>query len=708
MEVPRRFHTTIWLEGERSSWVDHWTEDENRFVGKYYYHELLPIELWVYIFKIRAALQARIALTPAVFVLRQLRKCVESSWAQGSLAYARVCFDAAKNPAYYFGPYLSKVAPPKTLWEIPVDDEGMYIVELRVPDHPFYPRETDEPFYDCNEACTGTPLNPNPDCGICDQQVEWCIALSYGELLMWERPLWVMKKLGANGTWPGWEDSPSYIRTLAMVENLTEQWKLNERLGERRPDMIPPHNFPKSVLPAKWQPIIALSVILDIILQAPMEGRSGSFSSSHVAWESTPWATMGFDTTFYSTKMCGWTNPLEIRTLGFGCGASLQTTPFVNQYLQSGGTHCAASVRNHRVINQFGEMRNIFTNTVPPLEPAVKVVTSHTWYFAEDGYQSLPECPYHMNIPILNDKNNPLYSPEALAAGKLSGSKLFDLLAERAANRRDISIVCCPGVCKIEAVEAKTISWKRRMDEDDGPWRAWVPTGHLVVTKPICLTPGDFRTHKIFKSIQYPDGNNHRWSLTPSKPHHHCYARPIFEKQVGAVLQEDTEKIRNQVPAHWCLGWRASKRAKQILPVVGNPRIRYVEGQLPLAMALFSAMAWESSAYSEQIQDDIELFKGFVNHAVTFAWSTESSGPQQLVIDFGLVANSLTVLWDKLRPLALARVDVVQHVLVTGGYHKLTWSRHPDGKRSMPFILKSKKAVWEYQRKDTLEPPLKK
>ncbi|MBS0654970.1 MAG: hypothetical protein JSR46_04265 [Verrucomicrobia bacterium] len=666
----RGFHKRVWIEDVSSDqlWVQEYLDEENgvsaRFVGKYHYGELLPRELWTIVFIYRAALSARTALAPAVYVLRRFRQVIESSWSNGSPAYTELNPCMVKDKQY-FSTYLFHHKAPQVMWNRPPAPSGNQTVELQVPDHPFCPfRVKDEKDFEDCVACSGTPMEPNPDCSVCSQLVDWSLALTYGEMLLWERPLWVLKKLGMNGSWPGWEDTPLYLQTLEAVGRESATWaeqylSVNSQKFSL-PDIVQPTFAPKQVLSSKWQPIIALSVILDLVMQAPLEGKQGGFSASNVVWESPPWIRalgLGYEQPFFADPDL---NPESLRTLGFSQGTSIYNTPYVTQYLTGGGTHSASSVRNHRVINQFGEMRNYFlreANDEESEDPIQQCVTSHTWYFAEDGYQQQPDCPFNVNVPKLHGLNNQIF----LENSKLRGAAIFDALEESGLDRSSISLVRCPGKCFLNDVHRQTITHNT--------------TSALPINPPLA---------------SFDQGNAMSWSMVSGRSQQHCYGVPIYDRKLGVLVQEDAERLRNRAPVHTCLNWRVSNRMKQILPVCNNPHIRYIEGQLPLAMSLFEAAACEiTDAVAEVPSVDTALLQAFVNHSIFFE-GQQTSGPHLLAKQFGLASKRLIVIWDRVRPMAVARADVVDHVRTNRGFANLIWSESS----TMPFLLAVKKSDW--------------
>ena len=574
--------------------------------------EVLPQELWELIFRWRARALAKIALAPAAFVFSQLRKTVEESWGNGSSAYARVAPSQAQFGVLnrsFFGPYLA-ASPPIVLWENGLDEQGMVTVKLSVPDHPFTPftdgdEEEEEDTIAYRQPCKGTPLKPLETCQICQDLCEWCINLHYCEQLLRTKALWVIKKLGCNGIWPGWEDSPDYVRTLALLDNVNDrnrgEYLSTEELDRHMPDLCQPQWVPKDVLDAKWQPVVAVSVLLDVAINTSL-GARGTFAASSSVWENLP-ATFGCNHTFYAGPDCH-----EER-----CFGATRPAPFVSQFLSTGGNHIPSSVRNHRVINAFGQVRNWYGGITLPQEPLTSVAVSHTWYFAADDKDAqLPDCPYSKDIPVLNHfNNNPIYKAQ-MNGELIQGASLFDAIAERCGAR---DYVACPGTCTLHDIEKGTVNWTHT----EHPHRR--PPKKAVQAKP---------SDNVFQEFTYVE-DQMRWSLLPDSPTYRCWGRTVTEQRLAVVLQESMANLRGKQLAHWCPVWRYSSRLKQILPVIGNPAIRYIEGQLPLAMALFSTLAWEDI---NPFADDLAV--QFACHALHFQAATSISGPQHLVHKLGL------------------------------------------------------------------------
>lgn len=645
------------------------------------WYEVFPQELWNIIFRWRARALATTALAPAAFVFNQLRRTIEESWSNGSTAYTRVAASQAQFGVLnrgFFGPYLTALKAPIVLWENGLDEQGLVTVKLSVPDHPFTPfTEEEEEEISYRHPCNGRPLSPAENCQICQDLCEWCINLLFCEQLLRTRALWVMKKLGCNGIWPGWEDSPDYVRTLALLDNVNErnrpEYLSAEELDKHLPDLCQPQWVPKDVLIAKWQPIVAASVLLDVAMNTSL-GARGTFSASNSIWENLP-ATFGCNQTFYAGADCH-----EER-----CFGATRPAPFVSQFLSSGGNHIPSSVRNHRVINAFGQVRYWYGGLTLPQEPVAATPVSHTWYFAEDDKDAqLPECPYSKDIPVFNPyNNNPIYKAQ-MTGELIQGPALFDAIAERCGAR---DYVACSGTCLLQDVEKGTVTWTHQ----DHPHRR-------PPKKPTQPKASD----NVFNEITYVE-DQMRWSLLPDSPTYRCWGRTVTEQRLAVVMQESMEELRGKQLAHWCPTWRYSSRLKQILPVIGNPAVRYIEGQLPLAMALFSTLAWEDV---DPFADDLAVH--FSCHALHFQAATSISGPQHLVHKLGLNTRHMSVLWDRMRAVLCPRSEIYEHVRTTGDFSRLIW----DERGTCPFILEAKRSQWRFDYSlsniDRLDEPVRK
>ena len=640
-------------------------------------YELLPLEIWVMIFKERSRVMARATLAPAAYVVRRLRGCIEESWQNGSVVYTKCAAIEAQmsvTTQALFGPYLTSLAPAKVLWEQGLDREGLVTIMLRVPDHPFVPVEDEELQYAVGDhylcrPCNGNPLQPNPECQLCTDLCKFCINLLYAEELLTKRALWVMKKLGCNGIWPGWEDSPDYVRTLALLEKVSdckrEDMMTPEQYEAHFPDLVQPHFVPKSVLSAKWQPIVALSVVLDIVLEAPISTR-GAFMSTNPVYEDMPWTTGGDQFTFTADP-----DGLEERTFGLAI-ATKASRPFITQFLNSGGNHIPASVRNHRVLSPYGQLRRWYPGITLPQGQHVSNVVAHTWYFAENPVDpQLPACPYSKEIPVFNTyDSNPLLS-DTVSESNLSGEALFIAISERCG---PVEIVACGGKCRLDNVNKGSVSWQKTEHPHTSRKR-----GHYAKSK----SPQD----GVFRSPDGTEDEGLRWCILPDSPDYRCWGRNLAEPMLSVLLQEDLKNIKGKSLAHWCPSWRVSNRLKQILPVVGSTNVRYIEGQLPLAMALFSTCAWEKVSSLEG-----ELAVRFAGHAMTFQTATSITGPQLLAHQLGLQTKRLCVLWDRMRSLVQARSVIYHHIQQTGDLSHMIWNE--DGQ--CPFILEAKRSQWRY------------
>lgn len=707
-------------------------------------HLVVPRELWAYILKFRTQIMARLVLWPAMKVLKKLRNLIQDQIRDGAKAYTTIDTEGIVTPdgnlsQKVLGSTIAEFCmhcDPSEMRDYRTEKE--VIIEIRVPDHINFEQEVC--WSSCiaqNIKCRG--LNGDGDvmetCALCLLNHRWLLVLEYLLMLIRTRPGFVLKKLGCNGTWPGWENSPDYdalchSRHLKRSEEgiayfdhvvssfLTENGSLGDFMypnwttTTRTVEHVP--------LPPVWQPAMALAHLLDIAAEASMDESLDMGNDAR--WDRYQRVDRTYDSPTLSILLNGDVSgnggEEDYPSLSWRSDPRChrfqrpRTFGMTDRMRNLQKMHSPFSVRDHKVIHKgFGSSTRHFSEESVLQGPTV-MTKAYTWFFNPDRVN--PDCPFKRHVPTYNERQNiawltatsddPFEIARQWAAHENSDTTLMkisdNVLAEDLAQlsiARVPDFIKCPGTCSNPATD----------DPSKQPKVAYTFSGIALDGKyfkknRIVTTRSEVQSYFAEDSLyRLPIGAlfkpvTGQWTYQPGIISRRtgtvdsCWKSPIRDSYHQVVVMPDPDTLKNKRLSHWCHASRFLDN--QVVPTVNSRTTRYIQGQLPLAVALLSATFRTSTTPSAR----------WLTYQAAWQEATADHPLSKLATVLDIDGYLVADVWDQMRSDLLPRNDIVEIAESNLTYENArgrwsTWGKHDADHIFQPPIITHHKATWQRQ-----------
>lgn len=391
--------------------------------------------------------------------------------------------------------------------------------------------------------------------------------------------------------------------------------------------------------------------------------------------------------------------------------------------------HIPECVRRHRVADPYGDLYPRYRNK-PDTDAESLLYTipqAHVWYFDLRSSVTRPFCPLTKTTLVFNElSTNPYFKYRDPSVEETPMEWLGKATQRESGHTvrglENIGDFCrCPGTCTQDEVETDLIKPRRLsdlqavMEHTSNPflesfntprhWKHPAPNDFFTSTATLSGTAAAYK-----HVLHDPENRTYQTPIEPpssvlisaallqsgKRGTSMCSSPPIWQPVEKVLLVEPTENLRRKRLSHWCQA--VSKDAvneRGLIPVKDSKafdpkaypcqrsQIRYVMGQLPLALNLFMAVSNEI-AQEGQFTGDlnkwiVEDFSSLPAYMPTFRAAFHTHHFRAVLQDLREDGAFLCNVWDNVRNNLKPRKECLDEMFAFETSQRTCWHEHLPG-----------------------------